>query len=276
MKKIIKSTLILSTSILLSCKNDDKKLINIKGSDTVLPLSQEIIENYKQAEPQAIIAVTGGGSGVGIAALLNGNADIAQSSRKIKIDEQHKIESTGKKLNEVIIAYDALSVIVNPENKISKLTREQIEDIYTGEIKNWKEIGGDDLEIIPYSRETSSGTYEFFKESVLENKNYVNNILSMPATGGIIQSVSQTKGGIGYVGFAYLNTKVKSIAVSYDSGKTYISPTIENAKNKTYPIFRPLYYYYTDDRKDLSEFINYVESPQGQHIVSKIGFISIN
>ena len=248
----------------------------IKGSDTVLPLSQKEAESYMKANPSASVSVTGGGSGVGISALLDGTTDIAQSSRKIKFSEKQKLQEAGKTAKEVVIAYDALAVIVNPNNKVSQLTREQLEGIFTGKIKNWKEVGGADLRIIPYARETSSGTYEFFKESVLKNKNYMNGIMSMPATGAIIQSVSQTPGAIAYVGLAYLNKEVKALAVSYDGGKSFIAPSIVNAKNNTYPIVRALYYYYlTTDAKKVTPFIDYVLSTEGQRIVEEIGYITV-
>jgi phosphate transport system substrate-binding protein len=169
-----------------------------------------------------------------------------------------------------------LAIVVHPSNKVKDLTREQLEGIFTGKITNWKEVGGDDLKIIPYSRETSSGTYEFFKETVLKNRNYKNGIMSMPATGAIIQSVSQTKGAIGYVGLAYLNKEVRAINVSYDKGKTFTEPSIATAKNGTYPIVRPLYFYYvTKSEKSVRPFIDYVLSTAGQKTVTEIGFITI-
>jgi phosphate transport system substrate-binding protein len=248
----------------------------IKGSDTVLPLSQKEAEMYMKTYPSETVTVTGGGSGVGISALIEGTTDIAQSSRKIKFDEKQKIQEGGKTVKEIIIAYDALAVVVNPENKVKDLTREQLEGIFTGKITNWKEAGGADLKIIPYSRETSSGTYEFFKESVLKNKNYKSGILSMPATGAIVQSVSQTKGAIGYVGLAYLNKDVKAINISYDKGKTYTAPSITNAKNGTYPVVRPLYFYYvTKSEKLVRPFVDYILSTAGQKIVNEIGFIAL-
>jgi len=248
----------------------------VKGSDTVLPLSQKQAESYMKANPSTTVSVTGGGSGVGISALIDGSTDIAQSSRKIKFSEKQKLQEGGKTAKEVIIAYDALAVVVNPNNKVSQLTREQLEGIFTGKITNWKEVGGADLKIIPYSRETSSGTYEFFKESVLKNKNYMNGIMSMPATGAIIQSISQTPGAIGYVGLAYLNKEVKPLAVSYDGGKKYATPSIANAKDKSYPIVRELYYYYlTSEAKKVTPFIDYVLSPAGQKIVEEKGYITL-
>ncbi len=246
----------------------------IKGSDTCLPLTQTEAENYMNKNKSAKITVTGGGSGVGISALMDGTTDIAMSSRKMKFDEKMKLQNAKKTTKEVVVAYDALAVIVNPANKVTNLTREQLEGIFTGKIKNWKEVGGEDMKIVAYSRETSSGTYEFFKESVLKNKNYMNGILSMPATGAIIQSVGQTKGAIGYVGLAYLNKEVKPIHISYDNGATFTEPSFDNAKNKTYPIVRPLFYYYDLKNENVAKpFIDYVLSPEGQATVKKIGYI---
>ncbi|MDR2805730.1 MAG: PstS family phosphate ABC transporter substrate-binding protein [Dysgonamonadaceae bacterium] len=248
----------------------------IKGSDTVLPLSQKEAENYMKKHPSQTMVVTGGGSGVGLSALIEGTTDIAQSSRKIKFDEKRKIQASGQTIKEVIIAYDALAIVVHPQNQVTNLTREQLEGIFTGKITNWKEVGGSDLKIIPYSRETSSGTYEFFKESVLKNKNYKSGIMSMPATGAIVQSVSQTKGAIGYIGVAYLNKNIKAIHVSYDQGKTFAAPSVLTAKNGSYPIVRPLFYYYiTRFEKQVRPFIDYILSTEGQKTVSEIGFIPL-
>lgn len=260
----------------ISCQSNKEHTLNIKGSDTVLPLTQELIEAYKKEVPAFSIAVTGGGSGVGLTALLNGTTDIAQSSREIKLEEQLKLENKGQKAAEVILAYDALSIVVHPENAVSQLTREQLEGIFTGKIKNWKEVGGADLEIIPYARETSSGTYEFFKETVLEHKNYKDGIMSMPATGGILQSVSQTKGAIGYVGLAYVSPKVKSLAVSFDQGATYVEASVQNTQNKSYPIARPLYYYYTHLSEEGAAFIEYVLSEKGKQVIARVGYVSID
>ncbi len=247
----------------------------IKGSDTVLPLSQKEAESFMK-ERKGTVTVTGGGTGVGISSLLAGTTDIAQASRRIKFSEKQKLREGGKNVKEVIVAYDALAVVVHPNNKVGKLTREQLEGIFTGKITNWSQVGGENLKIVPYSRETSSGTYEFFKESVLKNKNYVNGIMSMPATGAIIQSVSQTKGAIGYVGLAYLNRSVKALSVSYNGGKTFVAPSVANAKNKSYPIVRPLYYYYESKSEGkVKSFVDYVLSAKGQSIVANIGFIPV-
>ncbi len=250
--------------------------IKIKGSETVLPISEKAAQVFTKTNPSNTVSVTGGGSGVGITALLNGTTDIAQASRKIKISEQQKVEQAGKKVEEVAIAYDALAIIVHPDNKVDKITKEQLEGIYTGKIKNWKELGGADMEIIPYSRETSSGTYEFFKEIIMENKNFLSGIMSMPANGAIIQSVSQTKASIAYVGLAYLNSNVKALSVSFDNGTQFATPTKENAKNKSYPIVRPLFYYYTTTSAQMVKpYIDFILSPEGQKVVEEVGYISI-
>ena len=248
----------------------------IKGSDTVLPVSQETAEIFMKDDPDRRVTVTGGGTGVGISALMDNTTDIAMASRPIKFSEKMKLKAAKQEVEEVIIAYDALAVIVNPSNPVSQLTRQQLEAIFRGKITNWKQLGGPDMKIIVYSRETSSGTYEFFKESALKNKNYMSSSLSMPATGAVIQSVSQTKGAIGYVGLAYLSPRVKAIAVSYDDGKHYVLPSLENGKKKLYPVVRPLYYYYNVANKEkVTPFIDYILSPQGQNIIKNGGYIPV-
>lgn len=248
----------------------------LKGSDTVLPLAQKEAENYMKENKTAKITVTGGGSGVGLASLIDGTTDIAMASRKMKMSEKMKLQEAGKASKEVIVAYDALAVVVNPANGIAQLTREQLEDIFTGKVKNWKEVGGTDMQIVVYSRETSSGTYEFFKEHVMNNKNYASSVLSMPATGSIIQSISQTKGAIGYVGLAYIEKDVKALKVSYDKGKTFVAPSMTTAKDKTYPVIRPLYYYYiASGEKTVKPFVDYMLSAAGQKTVEEIGYVPL-
>ena len=280
----------LAFSILLTfCLQAACHAQRIKGSDTLLPLTQELAEIYLDEHPDAEVIVTGGGSGVGIAALPENTTDIAMASalpenttdiamasREIKFSEKMKFAEIGLEATEVIVAYDALAVVVHPSNPVDSLTREQLEAIFRGKVTNWKEVGGEDRKIVVYSRETSSGTYEFFKESVLDNKNYMSSILSMPATGAIIQSVRQTKGAIGYIGLAYLNRFVKPLAVSYDGGRHYALPSVETAADGSYPIVRPLYYYY-DARKEaeVSPFISFVLSPEGQESVLEQGFIPV-
>jgi phosphate transport system substrate-binding protein len=255
-----------------------KTQITVKGSDTQLPLTQEEAAEYMKLHPEAAISVTGGGSGVGITALKDGNTDIAMSSRDLKTEEKLDLKNKKKNIREVITSYDALAVIVNPKNKVDKLTREQIEGIFTGAITNWKEVGGADMKISVYSRESSSGTYEFFKEHVMSKKNYAANVLSAPATGAIVQSVSQTDGAIGYVGLAYTGegSNIKTISVSYDGGKNYVAPSVAAAKDKSYPISRPLYFFYDASvESKIKDFVDFVLSDEGQKIVARKDYIPV-
>ena len=264
-----------SLLIALSLLSISASAQRIKGSDTVLPVAQQTAERFMNQHPDTRVTVTGGGTGVGISALLDNTTDIAMASRPIKFSEKMKIKSAGEDVAEIVVAYDALAVVAHPSNPVKHLARHLLEDIFRGKITNWKQVGGDDRKIVVYSRETSSGTYEFFKESVLKNKNYMASSLSMPATGAIIQSVSQTKGAIGYVGLAYVSPRVKTLSVSYD-GKHYAAPTVENATNKTYPIVRPLYYYYNVKKKaEIDPLIQYILSPDGQDIIKKSGYIPV-
>lgn len=284
MKKIFA---ILSITLMMSCAGKEQKngatgnanatkAITVKGSDTVLPLTQKEAEEYMKKHADASITVVGGGSGVGITALMDGNTDVAMSSRPLKMEEKVKFDEKKSNLKEVIIAKDALAVIVHPKNKIDKLTHEQLADIFTGKITNWKEVGGANLKMTVYARETSSGTYEFFKEHVMDKKNYASTVLNMPATGAIVQSVSQTEGAIGYVGLAYETKEVKPIAVSYDAGKTYVLPSVNAAQDGTYPVARPLYYYYSADKEAIIKpFVDFILSEEGQKTVLEVGYVPL-
>lgn len=272
--------LMLPALILMGCggseEKTEKESITIKGSDTVLPLAQMESEKLMKKDSSVTVSVVGGGTGVGITALLEGTTDIAMASRDLKTEETLKFKEAKIDVVKALIAYDALSVVVHPDNKIGQLTREQIEKIYTGEIKNWKDLGGEDLKIVAYSRESSSGTYEYFKEEVLDDKNYATDILSMPATGAIVQSVSQTKGAIGYIGLAYQTKSVKQISVSYDQGKTFVAPSVEAAKDKSYPISRPLFFFYDKlDTEKVKSIVDFTLSEEGQKIVSEIGYVPL-
>lgn len=285
--KITKLFLLLPLLSVLSCgkaKTEDAKTedssaktsITIKGSDTVLPLAQKEAEDLMKTDSNVSITVVGGGTGVGLTALIEGTTDIAMASRDLKTDEKLKLSEEKKEIEKIIIAFDALTVIVNPANSVSKLTREQLEKIFTGEITNWKEVGGADEKIVAYSRESSSGTYEFFKEEVMDKKNYASNILSLPATGAIVQAVGQTKDAIGYIGLAYETKEVKQLAVSYDQGKSFIEPSVASAKDKSYPISRPLFYIYEKKNEaKVKSLIDFALSPIGQKIVSEVGYVPL-
>jgi phosphate transport system substrate-binding protein len=248
--------------------------IKLKGSDTILPIAQEEASAFNKLG-KGIVSVTGGGSGVGLASLVDNTTDIAASSRKISMQEKIRLIKAGRKAKEIVIAKDALSVIVNPTNNVTKLTRQQLEDIFTGKVRNWKEVGGANKNIVVYSRESSSGTFEFFKDHVMNKKNFGSSVLSMPATGAIVQSVAQTPGAIGYIGIAYENPKVRQLSISYD-GTNYVAPTRENARSGKYPVVRPLYLYYsTANESKAKPFIDFILSKEGQKIIEKVGFIAI-
>ena len=249
--------------------------IFLKGSDTVLPLAQAEAEEFMIAYPEKSVTVTGGGSGVGIAALIDGEVDIATASREMKADEIEAAKANGINPVEHTIAIDGISVIVNPENPVSELTFDQLRGIYNGSISNWKDVGGDDRPIAVISRDSSSGTYEYFKEDVLLGDEYRPDALTQPATGGIVSEVSQNPGAIGYIGVAYLDESVKALSLDGGNGSEY--PSSENIIIGAYPLSRPLYFYTNGEPSGLTkEFIDYVMSEDGQNLVLEIGYFPIN
>lgn len=250
--------------------------IKIKGSDTMLPLTQMLAEEYMKRNIDASIVISGGGSVPGITALQTGTIDIAESAREITTEEKKLFEKARIAITDTIIAFDALAVIVNPSNQVGQLTIQQLEAIFTGAISNWKDLGGADAKIVIYSREISSGTYDFFKEHVLNTKTFAKSALRLPATGAIAQSVSQDINAIGYVGLAYLDKTVKPIHISGDKGITFVAPSVESVTDKSYPVSRPLYYIFRDSLKDaLSPYIQFVLSATGQKLVLKSGYVPV-
>jgi phosphate transport system substrate-binding protein len=248
----------------------------IKGSDTVLPLSQKEAEVYLEKNKGASITVIGGGSGVGIASMIDGTCDIAQSSRQIKTKEKRQAKKNGINTVETVIAKDALTVVVHPDNPVKQLTIQQIGDIFTGEITNWKEVGGPNKPIVAYSRESSSGTYAFFREHVLGGREYTSAALLAPATGAIVQSVSQTPSAIGYIGMAYLTDGVAALQVAKEAGSEYVRASLATATDRSYPIARDLYFYTNGEPEgEVKKFLDFVLSPEGQKIVEEVGYVSI-
>ena len=248
--------------------------ITLKGSDTVLPLAQAEAEEFMLANSEKSVSVTGGGSGVGITALIDGEVDIATASREMKPDEIDAAKAKGINPVEHTIAYDGISVIVNPQNSVYNLTFSQLRGIYNGTISNWKEVGGQDRPIVVISRDSSSGTYEYFKEAVLQGDEYRADALTQPATGGIVGEVAQNPNAIGYIGVAYLDNTVK--ALNLDAGNGSIAPTSENIISGAYPLSRPLYFYTNGEPSGLTkEFIDFVLSETGQTIVSDVGYFPV-
>lgn len=251
--------------------------ITVKGSDTLVILAQKWAEVYMGKNSGTKIQVTGGGSGVGFAALQNGQTDLANASRPIRAKEiEACIKAFGKRPREYKVALDGLSVYVNEANPISELDLDQLEGIFTGRTKNWKEVGGPDAPIILYSRENSSGTYEFFKEHVLKGKDFAATAQTMPGTAAVLQSVAKEKNGIGYGGAAY-GSGAKHLKVKKNATAPAIEPSEETVLNSTYPIWRYLYIYVNPavDKGEIAAYLNWIRSDDGQKIVKDIGYYPI-
>jgi len=251
--------------------------ITAKGSDTLVILAQKWAEVYMGQHPETKIQVTGGGSGTGFAALQNQTTDLANASRQIKPKEKAECIKAFKKVpTEYQVALDGLSVYVNDANPISELTIDQLDQIFTGKVTNWKDVGGKDAPITIYSRENSSGTYEFFKEHVLKKKDFAATAQTMPGTAALLQAVSKDKNGIGYGGAAY-GTGAKAIKVKTDANSPAVEPTAENIANQTYPIWRYLYIYVNPalDKGEIASYLNWIRSDDGQAIVQEVGYFPL-
>jgi phosphate transport system substrate-binding protein len=250
--------------------------VTIKGSDTMVILGQRWAEDYMKKHPDTVIQVTGGGSGTGISALINGTTDICQSSRPMKPTEKEKLRDRYNNPGvEIPTARDGLAVYVNAQSPLTELTMDQLRGVFTGKITNWKELGGPDAKIIPYSRENSSGTYVFFKEHVLGGADFTARAQTMPGTAAVVNAVGKEKFGIGYGGAAYAKG-IKIIKVKKDAASPAIAPDKTTVMNGTYALARPLYFYLRAKAAgDIKGFIDWVLSPEGQGIVEKVGYYPI-
>jgi phosphate transport system substrate-binding protein len=227
--------------------------------------------------PETKIQVTGGGSGIGFAALQNRTTDLADASRQIKATEiEGCIKAFGRRPTEYKVALDGLSVYVNEANPIKELAMDQLDGIFSGKHRNWKDVGGPDVPITVYSRENSSGSYEFFKEHVLKGKDFVASAQTMPGTAALIQAVSKDKGGIGYGGAAY-GKGARALLVKKNEGSPAIEPTEANVLNATYPIWRYLYVYLNPalDKGEIGAYLNWIRSDEGQRLVKDIGYFPL-
>jgi phosphate transport system substrate-binding protein len=291
MKRIILPLFLLISILISSCgssssaqtgQNAASAYIENKGSDTIVNLALAWAEQYQTEHPDVSVSVTGGGSGTGIAALINGTVGIANASRKISADELTQAESKGIKPVEHIIARDAIAVIVNPENPVSQLTLQQISDIYSGKINNWTEVGGEDRPIVRLSRETNSGTHVYFLETVLrlgdkKNKTFFStNTLLLPSSEGIINEVRQNPNAIGYDGLGYVPKDLKMIAIAKKAGEAYVLPSAATVNAKTYAVSRDLYMYTAGEATGaIKDYLDWIVSDEAQKIVSKLGFVPI-
>src|SRR5712671_4763671 len=248
--------------------------ITVKGSDTLVILAQKWAETYMGKHPEVKIQVTGGGTGVGFAALQNQTTDLCDASRKAKAAEIAKCMAVfQKRPTEYKVALDGLSIYVNAENPLKELTVAQVGDIFSGKIKNWKEVGGADMPITLYSRENSSGTYDFFKEHVLEGKDFAASAQTMPGTAAILQAIGKDKTGIGYGGAGY-GASAKHLAMKKDDSSPAVEPSEETVVNGTYPIWRHLYIYVNPalDKGEIAAYLNWIRSDEGQKVVKDIGY----
>ncbi|MBI3949974.1 MAG: phosphate ABC transporter substrate-binding protein [Acidobacteria bacterium] len=285
MKKAYLVVLALAMSVvgmsLASCArrqgDEGKKTVSVKGSDTMVILGQRFAEVYMSQHPGTSIQVTGGGSGTGIAALINGTTDIAQSSRPMKESERQQIkEKFGTDAIETPVALDGLAVYLHQSNPVNELTLAQLKAIYTGSVTNWNAVGGKDAPIVLYSRENSSGTYVYFKEHVLNNEDFAATAQTLAGTAAVVNAVSKDENAIGYGGIAYVQN-IKAVRIKKDDASPAIEPTRENVVSGAYPISRYLYFY-TAGRPNnpvAVDFIRWVLSEPGQAVVKEVEYFPL-
>ena len=250
--------------------------LSIKGSDTMVIMNARLAEAFMAANPAIQIQITGGGSGVGIAALINGTTDIAASSRPIKSSETEKLKARFATVGHAIpIARDGLSVYLNEKNPVKELTLAQIRDIYTGRITNWKQVGGNDAQIILYSRENSSGTYTCFKDHVLLGKDFAPRAQTLQGTAAVVNAVAKDANGVGYGGAAYAKG-IRFAAVKKDANSPAVLPSLATVRSGQYPISRFLYLYTrVKPAREMKAFLDWATGPQGQELVTKVGYFPI-
>jgi phosphate transport system substrate-binding protein len=256
--------------------------IQNKGSDTLVNVALAWAEAYGALHPEVQIAVTGGGSGTGIAALINGTVDMANASRQIKPEEREQAGANGIEPVEHVVASDAIAVVVHPSNPVNGLTIPQLSDIFSGKITNWRDVGGEDRPIVLLSRESNSGTHVFFLEEVVrqglkdDTTLFSPDTLLMPSSEGISAEVRQNPNAIGYDGLGYVTPDQKVVAVAPAAGETYVLPSIETVKDGSYPIARSLYIYTAGEPQGaILDYLNWILSPAGQAIVQELGFVPL-
>ena len=256
--------------------SDTNETITVKGSDTMVILAQRWAEEYMAKHPNVTVQVTGGGSGTGVSALINGTTDICDASRPMKQTEKEKLKQRFSTLGvEIKSAKDGLSIYVNENNPLQEISLEQIKNIYTGKITNWKQLGGSDAKIILYSRENNSGTYVYFKDNVLEGDDFAPSAQNLPGTAAVVNAVAKDKNGIGYGGAAYAKG-IKILKVKKDANSTAYEPNAENVKTGNYPITRYLYMYTRSKPTGaLKEYIDWILGSEGQSIVTQVGYFPV-
>ncbi|MGH7197139.1 MAG: phosphate ABC transporter substrate-binding protein [Candidatus Omnitrophota bacterium] len=263
-----------------SAKKSDS--LQIKGSDTMVNLVQGWAEEFMQKNPDDFIAVTGGGSGTGIAALINGTCEVAMSSREIKEKEISLAEKKGVHPKQISVALDGLAVVVHKDNPVSNLTLDQLADIFSGRVTNWKEVGGNDAKIVILSREVNSGTHVYFKEHVLRKgdaqskEEFSPEALLLPSSQAIADEIQHNPGAIGYYGMGYISKHHKAVAVAKDARSEYVYPTVDDVVSGKYPISRPLFIYVNGELGgSVKKFIDFILSEEGQALVVKLDFVPL-
>lgn len=259
-----------------------ERSIQNKGSDTLVNLALAWAEEYRELHPEVSIAVTGGGTGTGIASLINGTVDIANASRQMSEEEISEAEANGIDPVEFAVAIDALAVIVNHDNPVDQLTIDQLADIYTGRITNWSEVGGRDAPIVLLSRESNSGTHVYFLEEVVRKGDKENpdifapQTLLMPSSVGITNEIQRNPNAIGYDGLGYVTEHEKLIAVASDADSPYVLPSIAAGSDGSYPLSRFLYMYTAGEPEGaILEYIRWIQGAEGQAIVEQLGFVPL-
>lgn len=272
MKKVV---LLLTLMIFATGSLFSGQAITIKGSDTLVRLGQRWAEEYMKLNPGVVIQVSGGGSGTGIAALLNGTTDICEASRDMKSKEYMLAEKKSITPHRVSVALDGIAVFLHEKNPVNFLSIAQLKGIYTGSITNWKEVGGFDHQIILYGRENNSGTYSFFKELVLNKEDYAVTTQTLPGTAAVVNAVSKDMYGIGYGGIAW--AKGVKFAKVQDGDKTPVEPSVETVSNGSYPISRDLYWFFNGQPTgELKKLINWCLSEKGQEVAESIDYVPLS
>jgi len=288
-RNVLWAVLVLWGTIIFACSCGSNRAgsgsgsaLQIKGSDTMVNLGQAWAEAFNKLHPEINVAVTGGGSGTGIAAILNGTCDVAESSRAIDEKEIQQAKAAGLNIRETIVALDGIVVVVHPSNPISSLTMDQLREIFMGNVMRWNVFGGEDRPIVLLSREVNSGTHIFFKEHVLRRgkskgpEEFAPGALMMPSSYAIAEETANNENVIGYYGLGYISPRQKVLAVARDDRSPAVLPTIDSVRANAYPISRPLYFFTRGDPSGaVKDFLEFALSPEGQKIVRDTDFVPI-
>jgi phosphate transport system substrate-binding protein len=275
-KKLLLVVLALAVALVAIGCQREKTVIDINGSDTMVNMGAALAEEFMKANRNIEVVVSGGGSGTGIAALIDGKADIAQSSRDMRDSERTKAQARGT-LHEIIVAWDGVAIAVHPSNPVRELTMAELAAIYKGEITNWNQVGGNDAPIVLLSRDTTSGTHVFFRDFVLDEAEFAPATMMMPSTEAIVQELTQNKNAIGYIGLGYVRPTVSVLGIKADEASPAVVASIEAVLDRSYSLARPLFFFVIGDiTGDLKKFVDFAVGADGQKIVRDLGFVPIN